>query len=319
MTLVSLRPDEPSSDPMNETASGLTQGESATAPARSPHQVTWPVAAVTLTILGSLLLTIVVNMTLLGGLHHGRDQRLKSDQLRSDLANGVVPVAGANSDGKIYPLGTVIGQLEIPLLGVREVFSEGTSGEVLNAGPGHRRDSVLPGQAGTSVIFGRRAAFGGPFADIVNLAKGDEIRATTGQGTHTYKVREVVRVNDGQQLPVDNAKNQMFLVTAAGGALVPNGNLILVEADLASDVQPTAQRVISAASIGRDEQPMAGDSGAWVRLVFWLQALLIAAIGFTIARARWGKWQAWIVGVPLLLAIAVPAANQVALLLPNLM
>ncbi|MFD0572399.1 sortase [Kitasatospora gansuensis] len=62
--------------------------------------------------------------------------------------------------------------MEIPQLGLREVIREGSTGEVLAAGPGHRRDTAMPGQAGSSVLLGRQAGFGGPFGSIGQLRTG---------------------------------------------------------------------------------------------------------------------------------------------------
>ena len=59
-------------------------------------------------------------------------------------------------------------------------------------------------------------------------------------------------------------------------------------------------------------------SGAFA-LVLWSQVFLAAVLFFTWARARWGRWQAWTVGVPLLLAVGWAVSNQVAALLPNLL
>ena len=53
--------------------------------------------------------------------------------------------------------------LDIPAIGIANmVVVEGTSPENLTLGPGHLRDTPLPGQAGISVVFGRRATFGAP-------------------------------------------------------------------------------------------------------------------------------------------------------------
>ena len=78
--------------------------------------------------------------------------------------------------------------LEIPAHRPAAGVGSGTTSGVLFDGPGHRRDTPLPGQQGTSLIMGRRAAFGGPFAGIDDLEKGDRIRVTTGQGAFDFDV-----------------------------------------------------------------------------------------------------------------------------------
>ena len=67
------------------------------------------------------------------------------------------------------------------------------------------------------------------------------------------------------------------------------------------------------------DEALASDPTAWMPLVLWAQALVLAAIGLTWARLRWGARQAWLVGVPTLAALGLAVADQVARLLPNLM
>jgi multisubunit Na+/H+ antiporter MnhB subunit len=64
---------------------------------------------------------------------------------------------------------------------------------------------------------------------------------------------------------------------------------------------------------------MSGDPSAWIPLVFWAQALLLVAIGVVWLRNRWGRWQTWVVSVPVLGFVGLGVAQQVAILLPNLM
>jgi hypothetical protein len=54
-------------------------------------------------------------------------------------------------------------------------------------------------------------------------------------------------------------------------------------------------------------------------MIFWLQGLLLAALGTVWACRRWGAWQTWIVAVPAILALLWGATSSAALLLPNLM
>ena len=68
--------------------------------------------------------------------------------------------------------------------------------ENLTAGPGHLRDTPLPGQGGVSVVFGRRATFGAPFERLPQLAKGDTIATTSSQGVANY---QVIAVSDSSK------------------------------------------------------------------------------------------------------------------------
>jgi sortase A len=111
-----------------------------------------------------------------------RSQQLKYEQLREHVADQTEKIGGT-----IDP-GTPIGLIEAPAIDMRYVVVEGTSSGDLRAGPGHRRDSPLPGQGGVSIIYGRAVVFGAPFERITELRKGDTITVTTGQGTFDYLV-----------------------------------------------------------------------------------------------------------------------------------
>jgi sortase A len=57
-----------------------------------------------------------------------------------------------------------------------------------------------------------------------------------------------------------------------------------------------------------------------IELVLWLQALVLAVGAFAWARIRWGRWETWLVGVPVVVAATwqVYSSGAVALL-PNLL
>jgi sortase A len=64
---------------------------------------------------------------------------------------------------------------------------------------------------------------------------------------------------------------------------------------------------------------MKGEPGGWVAVMLWAQGIAVAAVGVAWATVRWGKPQAWTVGVPLLGGLGIGLADAVAVLLPNLM
>ena len=105
-------------------------------------------------------------------------------------------------------------------------------------------------------------------------------------------------------------------MTADGNAFVPS-DILRVDAELISKVQPTPARLFDANP--PNEDALAGEPAAWMPLVLWAQALVLAAIGLTWARLRWGVRQAWLVGLPTLAALGLAVADQIARLLPNLL
>lgn len=89
----------------------------------------------------------------------------------------------------LYPTnGEVLGRIEIPRIGLEEFFVEGVGVADLRQGPGHYRDTPLPGQAGNAAIAGHRTTYGAPFHRVDELEIGDEIIVTTLQGQFTYRV-----------------------------------------------------------------------------------------------------------------------------------
>ncbi|MFE2913767.1 sortase domain-bontaining protein [Kitasatospora indigofera] len=270
-----------------------------------------------LAIVAALLLGLLLDLGPLGGLRHLRDHETGYAELRQTLAMGTAPVGQLDKDGRPVRLGTPVALLEIPQLGLREVIREGTTGGVLAQGPGHRRDSPMPGQAGTSVLLGRQAGFGGPFGVLGNLRGGETFSVTTGQGTHTYRVLGLRRAGDPvPPAPADGA-GRIALVTGSGPRYAPSG-VLLVDADLITDVVPANARPLTPGALPAADQAMGTEDAAWIPLVLWGEGLLLGAVALAMAWSRWGRRQAWIVGVPVLTALALAVADQVARLLPNL-
>ena len=287
----------------------------------SPHAVsrrltTTMVIGIALSIAAAALLGLVLDVTAVGGLRHDHAQATAYAKLRSQLANAVAPTGALTADGQPLAVGAPIALLRIPAAGVEETVLQGTSAGVLMDGPGHLRPSAFPGQPGTSVIYGRRFGFGGPFGRVTGLTPGSLVRIVTGQGTATYRVRGIRRAGDPAPAPPASGAGRLVLVTSAGQLLAPTG-VVRVDADLVS--APFPAMASTAPTMAASERPLAGDSDAWVGLVLWGEALILAAIAFVWARARWGRWQAWLAGLPALAALGVAVADQGAQLLPNLL
>jgi sortase A len=270
-----------------------------------------------LTVVAALVLGFLIELTLVGGLQHDRDQAQAFRELRVQLATGIAPVAALGEDGKLLLSGTPVAILEIPRLGLQQVILEGSSSRVLMSGVGHRRDTVLPGQAGTAVVLGRRGAYGGPFGGIDGLQRGDAIIVTTGQGKHTYTVLGVRRAGDPLPPALAVGQGRLNLVTADGPVFRPT-DVLRVDANLTSPPQPGGVQIPSRA-LPDNEAVMAGDSGALLPLMLWGPLLLAAALGTVWLRYRAGKWQAWVIGLPVLALLGLTVIDTAAALLPNLL
>lgn len=243
-----------------------------------------------------------------------RTQHELYNGLREQLALATAPIGG-----DIAP-GAPVALIEAPAVGLSQVVVEGTTSGVMRAGPGHRRDTALPGQPGTSVVYGHAAAFGGPFRRVTELRAGDRITVTSGLGIMRYEVTGLRRERDPLPAPVATGGARLTLVTAEAdgwrSGWAPD-RVVYVDATLrGGDLQPG--RPGRPATVTVAEKALQADPDALVPLVFWLQLFVFAALGTTWARQRWGGPQTWFVGVPVLLACLWGTVETLALFLPNL-
>lgn len=275
-------------------------------------------AAVTkaaLTLFSLLMVWLVLYAIVFSGLQEERTQHGLYAALRAQLAAETAPPGGSIKPGKPVAL------LDAPEIGLHNaVVVEGTSSATLQKGPGHLANTALPGQAGVSAIFGKSVTFGAPFANIPKFHMGNPITVTTVQGVAHYVVTDVRRGGDPLPQPLLAGQGRLTLVAAVGpgwrSGWAPTG-LVYVDAML----QGTAQT----APPGRPTQVPAaqkamgtGDSALY-SLALWLEAMAIVAVSVTWARSRWGGWQVWLAGAPLIFATVWIVTETATRLLPNLL
>lgn len=260
---------------------------------------------------GCLLLAVVVlgfvgYLYGLSGVQEARSQAILYERLQAQLAEigGIVPPLGPTAPG------APIAVLDIPSIGIHDmVVVEGTSPGNLTLGPGHLRDTPFPGQAGVVEIFGRRATFGAPFADIGHLLPGAFIEIITGQGESTYTV---AAIGNSKERIVDPAPNKLLLFTASS-PVVPS-YYVEVDAHLTTAPRPSLG---VAHEIDAPELVLAGDDGALVLTWTWALALVLVSAAGTVASLRWSPWAAYLVTVPIALAVLWNLYQNLSLLLPN--
>lgn len=275
-------------------------------------------ARMAVTLVAIVLLGMIVYLAGFSRLTHVIAQDRLNQQLRSQLEAGTLPVSEGTFDDVLLLDGAPVAQLRIPQIGVDETIVEGTTSGDLAAGPGHRRDTVLPGQAGASVIMGRAAAFGGPFGRLQELQLGETFTVVTGQGEQKFSVIGVRYAGDPAPAPITAGMSRLILETARGPAFLPTG-VLRVDADLISAVQPPGARATTHAVLSPAAMELAGDSSRLWALVFALQGLALVEVGAVWTYRRIGARQAWIVFVPLALLAVLVAADQATRMLPNLL
>ncbi|MEI6621786.1 MAG: sortase [Actinomycetes bacterium] len=262
-------------------------------------------AGVAVTLIGLLLISFVGFLFVGSDVLEQRTQVILYDQLRGELKTATAPV-----DRPLTP-GEPLAVLTISRIGVDAVVVAGTTGGDLAKGPGLRSDSVLPGQQGSAVIQGRRLAYGGPFADLDQLAVGDTISVVTGQGEFQYTV-DLARRSDESVLAPPASSARLTLVTA-DPFLAPSRSLIVS----AALTRGTGQPATAVAPAIPAEAPLAGNPGAALSLALWAQALVLAVLAIAWLWRRVPNTVLWVGAAPVVLALLWSLCNSLAELLPN--
>jgi len=285
----------------------------------TPGQLVARSLGTSLLILAVTALGFVAWVGLFSHLHYDKAQLNAYDTLRVELASGTAPngPTAPNNPAKLLPMGAPVAVLGIPAIKLRTVILQGTTSSVLEDGPGHLRDTGMPGQAGVSVILGRQAIYGGPFGALASLVPGDSITVVTGQTVAGYKVIDLRRAGDPlPPAPVSGA-GRMILVTADGAPLDPSG-ILYVDADETSKPQPSPGVVLSA-FLSPTENAMTTETQAWLPIFLWGLLLVLITLPLSWLWTAWGRWQTWLIAVPIVGYFVLSLCAEVTRLLPNLM
>jgi LPXTG-site transpeptidase (sortase) family protein len=97
------------------------------------------------------------------------------------------------------PVGSLVGRLEIPRLGVSVIVLEGSDSGTLRVGIGRIPQTADPGEIGNVVLGGHRDTF---FRPLKGIQEGDEISLLTPEGSYRYIVdwTKVVKPTNTQPL-----------------------------------------------------------------------------------------------------------------------
>jgi sortase A len=295
-----------------------TESPPPSAPPRPPLHL----VRAALVILAALSIGLVLQLAFVSRLQNHAAQVDLYNRLRPELALGTAPIGpcgaastGCGRDHPPIPLGTPMAIIRIPSIGVNQVVAEGTTGAVLADGPGHYRSTVFPGGAGTSVILGRQAAYGGPFGRIADLRKGARITVVTQVGTSVFRVVDV-RPGGTRERLAPATRARLTLGTASGTAFVPSG-VVWVDADKVGPALASFRPTVH--TVPDSERPLGLDTGT-----LWVLGLLGVALVAAFAGAVWvwrrrGHAQAWIIFSAPLVLVWMFLVDQIARLLPNLL
>lgn len=208
------------------------------------------------------------------------------------------------------PVGSAVAALQIPKLELNEIVIQGDSVENLRAGPAHRASTPLPGEKGNSVVLGHARRYGGPFAKLDKLAKGDEVFVKVrNQPAVKLVVASVERVGANDTDALGGSEDaRLTLVTSAGGRLSTDRRVVVAVA-AADQAPPTT-------SIGSSFNPVRPSPifNSMVGLAYL--AVAAAAVAFTWLRRRHGTLVTALAISPIVLLAAYAFALSVDFLLP---
>ena len=112
------------------------------------------------------------------------------------------------------PLGIdplLIGELDVPRLGLNVMVREGMDAATLRRAVGHVPSTALPGQMGNFVVIAHRDTF---FRPLRELEKGDTVQVVTTQGRFTYTIESLEVVEpEGIKLTAPKTEAIVALIT----------------------------------------------------------------------------------------------------------
>jgi sortase A len=128
--------------------------------------------------------------------------------------------------------GDAVAILEIPSIKLKKIVVSGVTIDDLRRGPGHYRNTALPGQRGNVAIAAHRTAYGSPFKQINELKPGDQIFVTNSlKDRFVYKVRDT-KIVDPTDTSVLNATEDAILTLTSCHPLYTAQQRIIVTATL---------------------------------------------------------------------------------------
>lgn len=200
--------------------------------------------------------------------------------------------------------GDAVAVLQIPKLGVNQVVVEGASVNHLRGGPVRVSDGALPGAAGTMVMLGHRAGYGGPFARLDEIVPGDEVVVQARNGPIVrYVVSDVLRDAQVADLPlIDDGRSHLALVTSEGDRLSGAQLVVMAESPPLNDDPAQLPDLRSAAF---ERQPLGIDTALFN----------IAAVGGALCWVFLRRRVGFVVAACITSPVAVAAALWLMLML----
>ena len=265
------------------------------------------------TTLAAVIAGLVAALFLVTPVLQMRSQTVVAQQLQQRFTTA----AGAAGATDLSPLpneplalGTPVALLQVPSLGISQVVVEGASGAQLSGGPGHVPGTAGIAERGTSVIAGRRATWGAPFAKVPTLKVGDELRTTTVAGTMTYRVSSVSSAMPDLAGASGSAATLVLATSTPAG--IASGDVFVTAVSTRPAFMSTPQNRLP--DTGLRGAPLS----AALPFVGWLAALVLmcALARSWVASNLMDRVLAWSIAAPVVGLLGLLALRALAALLP---
>lgn len=161
-------------------------------------------------------------------------QQWQQQQAASSSTTVTTPVA--KDDG--------LTRVSIPKINLDVIVVEGTNHKALRLGPGHLKNTPIPGALGNSVLSAHRDTF---FRHIYELSKGDLIDVRRNGRTYTFEVtgKKIVQPND-LSVVKNTTDARLTLITCYPTYYIgPAPQRLVVFAKLVSEKEPGQQQAQS--------------------------------------------------------------------------
>lgn len=322
------------------------------APVSAARPVTTRLLVTRAGVWGAVILAgIVLVLYGLEPLFQQRDQRQLLSTYRVQIehaANEALGLPGIEIPTKAVEPGAPVGVLEVGGVQLQQVVVEGVTPSFTAIGPGHVPGTAGLGQPGNAVVVGRRGTFGGPFAELGSVRKGDRILVTTTQGQSIYVVdsnREVALTATPAapaDVTVDDPTATTGTVPSPASSVVAgstldleavfgrsgDARLTLVSSASASPLNSSMAQVVVAKLEGQAFTPTPqgartdsqtgtqGDGTAWAPLLLAALAYGVVGAAAVLLYRRSSGRVAYLLTIAPLVAVTIVMAETLSRLLP---
>ncbi len=186
------------------------------------------------------------------------------------------------------PVGSPVGNIVIPKIGLSMMVIEGTDAAQLDQGPGHYPGTPLPGESGNAAIAGHRTTYLHPFYNLDALVAGDAIELTTLQGIFLYRMTQVEVVSPTDVAVVAPTPTPQLTLTTCNPRYSASQRLVVHAALVASALAHPNPSAVTATIKRHGTAAPAADAPSkdWLAASLWGAAVAVLITGVWIAARR---------------------------------